>query len=45
MVKEAEQQIGPAAKACESPVRLLADLRLGLGRGVEQRAIDSSTLE
>ena len=35
MVKETEHQIGLAAKPCESSVRLLADLRLSLGRGIE----------
>jgi putative transposase len=40
MVKEAEQQIGPTAKPCESPVRVLADLRLGLGRGIEHPLLD-----
>ncbi len=32
VVKEAQQQVGAAAKPCEAAIGLLADLRLGLRR-------------
>src|SRR5262245_22395934 len=40
MVKEAEQQVGAAAKPCEAAIGLLADLRLGLRRGTLHAILD-----
>src|SRR5512143_789688 len=40
MAKEAEQQIGSAAQPRESPVRMRADLRLGLGCGIAHPRLD-----
>jgi len=40
MEKEVEQEIGPSTEPGESPIRLLADLRLGLGSGISHPLLD-----